>query len=208
MKQTFFIKGIVTDVGKTLVSAILVEALQADYCKPIQEGELDNSDTKKVKYLISNSKTRFHQSAFELNTPASPHAAAKIDGKTISVDKIKRPETKNNLVIEGAGGLLVPLNTKNTLLDLIEHTDTVIVVSRHYLGSINHTLLTIEHLKQHNFNNISIVFSGNENPSTENIIKTMTKVKILGRIDNEPYFDKNVVLEYAEQFKNELTRKR
>jgi dethiobiotin synthetase len=208
MKQTFFITGIGTDVGKTIASAILVEALQADYWKPVQAGELENSDTKKVQLLISNSKTSFHKSAFELKTPASPHAAAKIDGKTISAAKIKRPETKNNLVIEGAGGLLVPLNSKDTLLDLIEHTDTIVVVSRHYLGSINHTLLTIEHLKQHNFKNIAIIFNGNENPSTENIIESMSKVKILGRIYNEPYFDKNVVLEYAEQFKNELTRKR
>jgi len=120
---------------------------------------------------------------------------------------MKRPSTKNDLIIEGAGGLLVPLNDRETILDMIKPTDRVIVVSRHYLGSINHTLLTIEKLKQRDLNIFGIIFSGNENPSTESIILKMTNVEILGRIEEEPYFDKNVVAEYAEIFKNELTRK-
>ena len=207
MKQTYFITGIGTDVGKTVVSAIFTEALEADYWKPVQAGDLENSDSKKVQRLISNSKTKFHASAFNLNTPMSPHGAAAIDGVTINLKKMKRPSTKNDLIIEGAGGLLVPLNDRETILDMIKPTDRVIVVSRHYLGSINHTLLTIEKLKQRDLNIFGIIFSGNENPSTESIILKMTNVEILGRIEEEPYFDKNVVAEYAEIFKNELTRK-
>lgn len=199
MKQTYFITGISTDVGKTIASAICVEALQADYWKPIQAGELANSDTKKVQKLVSNKTSKFHPAAFNLTAPMSPHAAAKIDDVVIASEKIKRPRTKNNLVIEGAGGLLVPLNDKETILDLIQSTDKVIVVSRHYLGSINHTLLTLEVLKQRNLKVHGIIFSGNKNEDTETIIEQMSGVKILGRIDEEPYFDTSVIKEYAER---------
>ncbi|MFT4753242.1 MAG: dethiobiotin synthetase [Salibacteraceae bacterium] len=208
MSQTYFITGISTEVGKTVVAAIVTEALEADYWKPIQAGELDTSDTHKVKAWISNSKTVFHPSAFELNTPMSPHAAADIDGVVISNKKIKRPKTKNNLVVEGAGGLLVPINDSETIVDLIKTTDCVIVVSKHYLGSINHTLLTIQNLKSKKLKVFGIIFNGAENKATENIIAKMSGVPILGRIDQEPFIDTNVIKEYADIFTHELTRKR
>ncbi|MAZ73996.1 MAG: dethiobiotin synthase [Flavobacteriaceae bacterium] len=195
--ETYFVTGISTEVGKTIASAILTEALQADYWKPIQAGELDNSDTHKVQRLVSNKRTTFHPSTYHLKSPMSPHAAAELDGVKISAKKMKRPETQNTLVIEGAGGILVPLNQTETIVDLIHKDDKVIVVSRHYLGSINHTLLTVAALKTRNLNVIGIIFSGTQNPSTESIISEMTKVPILGRIEEEPYFDENVVLEYA-----------
>jgi len=197
-KTTYFITGIGTDVGKTIVSAIVTEALKADYWKPIQAGDLELSDTHKVKRLISNTKTTFHPSAYELNTPMSPHAAAEIDGIIIELKNIKPPKTDNHLVIEGAGGLLVPLNQTETILDLLQPNYKVIVVSRHYLGSINHTLLTVNLLKQKGFD-VSLIFNGAEHKTTEAIISKMTGVTILGRIDEEPYFDKNVILEYAEK---------
>ena len=197
MNSTYFITGIGTDVGKTIVSAILVEALKADYWKPIQAGELDNSDSDSVRRLVSNSKTVYHKSAFDLETPMSPHAAADIDSVCIEACNIKRPKTNNKLVIEGAGGLLVPLNDSETVLDLIKGTDQVIVVSRHYLGSINHTLLSINMLKQKGMSIFGIVFSGDRHKTTEGVIEKMAGVPILGRIDEEPYFDKNVVKEYA-----------
>ncbi|WP_242203790.1 dethiobiotin synthase [Aestuariivivens insulae] len=202
-QQTYFITGIGTDVGKTIVSAILTEALEADYWKPVQAGDLDHSDTHKVQALISNSKSVFHPNSYALKTPMSPHAAAEIDGLTIDLKTIKTPETKNHLVIEGAGGLLVPLNDSQTVLDIIKPAYKVVVVSRHYLGSINHTLLTVNLLKEKGFD-VSIVFNGKEHPTTESIIKKMTKVPVIGRIDEEPYFDKNVVKEYAEAFKENL----
>lgn len=204
MTETFFITGIGTDVGKTIVSAIVVEALQADYWKPVQAGELDNSDSNKVQQLISNKNTKFHDSAYNLKTAMSPHAAARIDNLALKVKSIKRPKTKDNLVIEGAGGLLVPLNDSEMVVGLIHPTDKVIVVSRHYLGSINHTLMTIDILKQRKLNIFGIIFSGLENPSTESVIAKMTKVPILGRIDEEPYFDRNVVREYADRFADML----
>lgn len=201
--KTYFVTGISTDVGKTIAAAILVEALEADYWKPIQAGDLDNSDTHKVKRLISNSVSVFHPNSYALNTPMSPHGAAEIDGLTINLKTIKPPKTKNNLVIEGAGGLLVPLNDSETILDLIDPQHEVVVVSRHYLGSINHTLLTINTLKEKGFN-VSLIYSGNEHKSTESIIEKMTSVKVIGRIEDEPYFDKNVIKAYAEVFKENL----
>lgn len=203
MSKKLFVTGIGTDVGKTIVSAILTEALGADYWKPIQAGELTTGDSHTVANLISNSQTILHPNAYALQTPMSPHAAATIDGIRIDLKKIIPPKTKNNLIIEGAGGLLVPLNERETILDLIQPDYKVIVVSRHYLGSINHTLMTIQLLQQKGFD-IAVIFNGEENKTSESIIKKMTRVTVLGRIDDEPYFDKNVVLEYAEQFKGLL----
>ena len=200
-----FITGIGTEVGKTVASAIVTEALQADYFKPIQAGDLENSDTHKVERLVSNSVTKFHPNAYALKTPMSPHAAAEIDQVQIKAEEVKRPTTTNDyLVIEGAGGLLVPINSTQTIADLIQQEDKIIVVSRHYLGSINHTLLTIEALKSRGLTCAGIIFSGEEHPTTESIIEEMAQVPILGRIDQEPYFDENVVREYAEIFREKL----
>lgn len=204
MPETYFITGIGTEVGKTMISAIVTEALEADYWKPIQAGDLDNTDTHKVKRLISNKKTVFHKSAFDLKTPMSPHAAAEIDGVEISAEKMEVPETENKLVIEGAGGLLVPISDTQTIADLIKPEYKVILVSRHYLGSINHTLLSIEALKSRGLQCHGIIFSGDENPSTEDIIVKMGGVPVLGRVEQEPYFDQNVILEYAEKFRENL----
>ncbi|MCB0443274.1 MAG: dethiobiotin synthase [Flavobacterium sp.] len=197
-----FITGIGTDVGKTITAAIITEALEADYWKPVQAGDLHFSDSHKIQSLLSNSKTKIHPNSYALQTPASPHFAAEIDGVTIDIKKIKVPTTKNHLVIEGAGGLFVPLNQTETILDLIQSDYKVIVVSRHYLGSINHTLLTIEALQNRKIAIAGIIFSGDENPATESIILSKTGVNVIGRIDNEPYFDQNVISYYAESRRN------
>ncbi|MCG8207091.1 dethiobiotin synthase [Tenacibaculum finnmarkense] len=201
---TYFITGISTEVGKTVASAIFTEALEADYWKPIQAGELDDSDSHKIKKFISNKKTIIHPNSYALKTPMSPHASAEIENITIDLAKIIEPKTDNeNLVIEGAGGLFVPLNNTDTILDIIKPDYKVIVVSRHYLGSINHTLLTVNLLKEKGFD-VSIIFSGDEHKTTEQIIKKMTNVPIIGRIDEEPYFDKSVIKEYADIFRDNL----
>jgi len=211
-----FITGISTDVGKTIASAIIVEALKADYWKPIQAGDLENSDSHKIKSYISNHKTTIHENSYKLNTPASPHLAAELDGITIVLNQIKEPNPdsyreKNHLVIEGAGGVFVPLNDKDCVIDLIKKDYKVIVVSRHYLGSINHTLLTIEALKNRKKNIAGIIFNG-DNPdsyrdeSSEAIILKMTGVKCIGRIEQEPYFDKAVIREYADLFRENLLK--
>ena len=201
-----FITGIGTDIGKTIASAIITEALQTDYWKPIQAGDLDNSDTHKIQKYISNTKSLFYENSYALNTPASPHFAAELDNLTIDLKKIKEPKTKNNLIIEGAGGVLVPLNKKDTIIDLIQLDYKVIVISRHYLGSINHTLLTIEALQNRKITIAGIIFNGDENKATEEIILSKTGLSFLGRIENEPYFDKNVIRYYADLFRENLLK--
>jgi dethiobiotin synthetase len=199
--QNIFITGIGTDVGKTVVSSIVVQALEADYWKPIQAGDLDTGDAHSIQKLIDNQKTIVHPNIYALKTPASPHFAASLDGITIDLNKILRPKTTNTLVIEGAGGILVPLNDTETILDLILPEDKIIVVSRHYLGSINHTLLTIEILKQKGLNILGIVFNGNENKATESIILQKTGLTMIGRMEDEPYLDKSVISYYADIFR-------
>lgn len=199
-----FITGISTDVGKTISAAIVVEALEADYWKPVQAGDLDNSDSHKIKAKISNRKTRIFENSYKLNTPASPHLAAEIDGIKIDLKQMVEPVTSNHLVIEGAGGIFVPLNDNDLIIDLIQPDYKVIVVSRHYLGSINHTLLTVEAIRNRGFEVVGIIFSGSENKATESLILNKTGVKCIGRIDEEPYFDQNVILEYADLFRDNL----
>jgi dethiobiotin synthetase len=199
-----FITGISTDVGKTIASSIIVEALEADYWKPIQAGDVDHSDSHKVKSFISNKKTIIHPNSYLLNTPASPHLAAAIDGVTIDLKQIKEPKTQNHLVIEGAGGVFVPLNDSDCVIDLIQPDYKVIVVSRHYLGSINHTLLTIESLHNRKIVIGGIIFSGDVNKATESIILNKTGIRCIGRIEQEPYFDQNVIKEYADLFRGKL----
>ncbi len=201
-----FITGISTDVGKTIASAIIVEALQADYWKPIQAGDLENSDTHKVQSLISNTQSQFHPNSYALKTPASPHLAAAKDGITIDLNQIQEPATTNHLVIEGAGGILVPLNDTESVVDIIQPDYKVIVVSRHYLGSINHTLLTVEALQNRKIQVAGIIFSGDENTSTESIILSRTGLAYIGRIVQEPYFDSNVISEYADAFRDSLMK--
>ncbi len=190
-----FITGIGTDIGKTVVSAILVEKLKADYWKPVQSGELDHSDTMKVKALVSNPVSVFHPESYRLNTPLSPHHSAKIDGIKIDPSKIILPETSNEyLVIEGAGGLMVPLNSEYMVIDLAKDLKAeLILVSKAYLGSINHTLLSIEAIKQRELPLRGIIFNGNPNIESEQVILEYSGVKCIGRIPETANLDKKFV---------------
>lgn len=199
----YIIAGIGTEIGKTFISSIITEALQADYWKPIQSGALDFTDTDTVKNLISNSKTVFHPEAYRLNQPMSPHAAAAIDGVKIELSKFELPRTDNHLIIELAGGIMVPLNDQETNLDLIKKLNIpVILISKNYLGSINHTLLSVEILKLNNIPIKGIIFNGEQNKSSEDFILDYTKLAHLGRTHFEEVINKNVVKMYADQFMN------
>lgn len=201
----YFITGIGTEVGKTITSAVITQALKADYWKPVQAGELNHSDRMKVENLIDNNRSKFHPEAYRLNQPMSPHAAAERDGIKIDIASIKMPHTDNHLVIEGAGGLLVPLNDNDTILNLIEILNCeVILVSRHYLGSINHTLMSIELLKQRNIRIKGILFNGKENKDTESIITKMSGIEVIGRIDELENLNKSVINSIAQDLKNIL----
>ncbi len=196
-----FITGIGTGVGKTVASAIICEALKADYWKPVQAGDLENSDTKKVKSLITNKESFFFNEAYQLPYPLSPHAAAALADTEVDVEKINIPSSKNRLVVEGAGGLMVPLNYHTLYIDLIRSWKIeVILVSRHYLGSINHTLLSAESLLTRNIPVKGIIFNGEENVHTEEVILKMTGLSMIGRIDETKKVSKAFVKKQSEKF--------
>ncbi|PWK78289.1 dethiobiotin synthetase [Mucilaginibacter oryzae] len=195
-KQPIFITGIGTGIGKTIISAILTEKLKADYWKPIQSGDLDKSDTLTVKSLISNKVTRFFPEAYALTQPFSPHKSAALDKITIDLEKIVLPQTQNQLIIEGAGGLMVPLNNNFLIIDLIKQLNArVVLVSRHYLGSINHTLLSIHALKKYGIPVMGIVFNGPKDIYSKSYILEYSELNDLGQIPDYQTIDKKTVKE-------------
>ena len=199
--RKIFITGIGTDVGKTVVSAILTEALEADYWKPVQAGDLENSDSIKVENLISNSHTVIHLEGIKLSQPMSPHAAAEIDDVVIKLGDFRLPLTENNLIIEGAGGLMVPLNDRELMIDLIGELNVeVVLVSQNYLGSINHTILSSEVLKSKGLNVLGVIFNGDENVETEKYILNYSGLKCLGIIKQHSEINKEIILSYKSQF--------
>ena len=196
MAQQYFITGIGTGIGKTITSAIITEKLKADYWKPIQSGDLAQSDSMTIESLISNNQTVIHPETYRLTQPLSPHLSAKIDGIEIELNNFQLPKTENHLIVEGAGGLMVPLNDKALILDLVKYLKLeVIVVSQHYLGSINHTLLTINTLKQHNMSIRGIIFNGEENLESQSYILNYSDIKHLGNIPTLRNIDKLNVIE-------------
>lgn len=200
MHKPLFVTGIGTGIGKTIVSAILTECLNADYWKPIQSGDLDNSDTIKVKSLITNTKTKFHPEAYSLTQPYSPHKSADIDGITIDPEKIILPVTDNQLIIEGAGGLMVPLNNNFLMIDLIEQLNAeVILVVKHYLGSINHTLLSLDALQSRNIHIRALIFNGDADEYSEQIISNyLKKGKIISIASIDTINKENIALQKTE----------
>ncbi len=200
--MNYFVTAIGTDSGKTLVSAILCDALGADYWKPVQAGL--PRDTETVSGLVSNPSSTFFPEQYLLNTPASPHVAAEIDGINIGLESFKLPITERRLIVEGAGGCLVPLNDHDVMADLIKKLDLeTIVVSNHYLGSINHTLMTIESLQRRGIRIKGIIFNGETNAGTEHIILLRTGLSCLLRIKKEPVINKEVIRKYARALNEE-----
>ncbi|MBK7183219.1 MAG: dethiobiotin synthase [Bacteroidetes bacterium] len=199
--RKIFVTGIGTDVGKTLVSSILVEALQADYWKPVQTGSFFSTDTAKVQKWISNTVSQIHPETYCLKQYMSPHAAAELEGTEIKLENINIPATDKTLIIEGAGGLMVPLNRSEFMIDMITKFDAeVILVVQNYLGSINHTLLSVEALKSRGLNVLGLIFNGPPHQLSEDIILDTTKLKLLGRINKETDLDKSVISRYAKAF--------
>jgi dethiobiotin synthetase len=202
MYQSIFISGIGTDIGKTFVSAILCHALGWAYWKPVQCGNLDDSDSNYIKKVCPESIV--FPETYRLKAPMSPHAAAALEHVQISLTGFSLPQS-NGLIIEGAGGLMVPLNERDTILDLMLHLKTpCILVSKNYLGSINHTLLSIEVLRYREIPILGIIFNGDENHATQDIILEKTQIPSLGRIPliKEPNF-KNIKNE-SEKLKERL----
>lgn len=179
--KPLFITGPGTDIGKTVVSAVLVEKLKADYWKPVQSGDLDNTDTDKVRKLVQNPVSVFHKEAYRLTQPYSPHKSAELDGIRIDPANIVLPQTTNRLLIEGAGGLMVPLNEQFYIIDLIKKLNAeVIFVIKHYLGSINHSILSLEALKARNITVKGIIINGEKDNYSEQAISSYMDCELLG----------------------------
>jgi dethiobiotin synthetase len=193
-----FITAIGTDSGKTLVSSILVEALKADYWKPIQAGFPRDTDT--VKSLVSNLYSHYFDEAYLLQSAESPHSAALKDGIEIKLENIRAPFTKKHLVIEGAGGVLVPVNEEDCVIDIAARLKCkIILVSNLYLGSINHTLLTVEELKRRKMDVLGIIFNGKSNKESERIILKKSGYKCLLRVYEEVEVNTEIVKKYSQE---------
>jgi len=201
------VAGIGTDVGKTIVSAILTTLLKGDYWKPIQCGEEENSDTATMKRWLGTTTHTIHPPAYSLKAPLSPHHAARLENISIGLDSITLPQTTRPLIIEGVGGILVPLTSKTSSLDLFKSWDCQwVIVSRHYLGSINHTLLTLEVLKQLCLPVFGIIFNGEHNPDSEAAILEISQVSALGRLLPEANLNPQTIQRYAKQWQPLLSR--
>lgn len=202
--RKIFVTGIGTDIGKTVVSAILVEALQADYWKPVQSGTFYSTDSDTIRNLISNDVSVIHPEAYKLKEHKSPHEAAAKENIRIDPDTIVLPASTNKtLVIEGAGGVMVPLNEDYFIIDLIKKFDAeAILVTQNYLGSINHTLMTIDALKHRGIKITGLIFCGSPHLPSEDIIMRYSGVPRITRILKEDKIDKNVILKYVKDFRH------
>ncbi|MEN0053479.1 MAG: dethiobiotin synthase [Mucilaginibacter sp.] len=195
-KQPIFITGIDTGIGKTIISAIVTEKLKADYWKPVQSGDLETSDTIKVQSLVSNSISRFHPEAYRLTQPYSPHKSAAMDKIVIDAQNFVLPETDNQLIIEGAGGLMVPLNDNLMIIDVIKQLNAkVLLVSQNYLGSINHTLLSLFTLKQYGIPVMGIIFNGDKDIYSKTYILNYSGVNEIGHIPTYDNVTKKTIIE-------------
>lgn len=169
--KKLFVSGIGTGVGKTICSAILVEHFKADYWKPVQSGDLTLTDSMLVKSLV-NKQTRIHPERYLLALAASPHKSAAAEQQMIKLSDFELPETKNHLIVEGAGGLWVPLADDIFIVDLIKKLNLALVlVAKDYLGCINHTLLSIESLRKNNIPIAYFIFNGAFDEDSVRVIK-------------------------------------
>lgn len=183
MSARIVVTGTDTGIGKTVFSAALAGALDAYYWKPVQAGVEEETDRDAVARLSGLSKERVLREAYRLLTPASPHLAAKIDGVTIDPEALALPEVDRPLVIEGAGGLMVPLTASLTYIDVMAQWRVpVVLCARTTLGTINHSLLSVEALRARNVPLLGIAFIGDENIESETVIAGMGQVRRLGRL--------------------------
>lgn len=203
--MSFIIAAIGTDIGKTVISAIICEALAADYWKPVQAGDLDHTDSDKVRALISDPNIKIHAEAHRLTAPMSPHAAARLDNTKIELSDFTRPATHAPLIIEMAGGLMVPLSEELMMTDLMIAFDLpVILVANFYLGSINHTLLSAALLKSLNIPTAGIIFNGNMNAESRDIILKHIDMPCLGHIPYAQHLTKDFVTTHAQSLRHAL----
>ncbi|MCW3122147.1 MAG: bioD [Flavipsychrobacter sp.] len=198
------ILGIHTGIGKTIASAVIAEAIGADYWKPVQAG-IEERDIDLVSRLLTDGLGRVHPEAVVLSQPMSPHAAAAIDNVDIDFTKFEWPVTNKTLLVETAGGILSPMSSTTTMADFVLHYQLpVILVVQNYLGSINHSLLSIEVLKNRGVNLLGIVINGTPNSDSETFIEQYSKVPVIARIPHLETLDNATVVKHAHEIKSRL----
>lgn len=179
-----------TDVGKTIVSATLVAGLGAHYWKPIQAGTTPQTDSERVQQLLDLSPHLILPEAYRLQSPESPHSAAAKEGIIINPDKLQVPDIDGHLVIEGAGGLMVPLNDETLYIDLLRQWQLpVVLVCSLYLGAINHSLLSLHALKSYDIPTLGVIFSGQGSPAMEEAVLGHSGVPLIGRVPQLDHLD-------------------
>ena len=207
LPRDIFVTGIDTNAGKTIVSAILAEALQADYWKPVQSGNTEGTDAVAVSALISNSKTRIHPEVFSFKAPTVPSYAAELEGVEMDTSLIKLPATDNRLIVEGAGGLMVHLRKDFLIIDLIKQLNLpVILVSKNYLGSINHTLLSIEAMKLRGIEILGIIYNGERSEHMRELIQITSGIPEIGNIDTAKALTRDFISAQATQLLSSLQK--
>ncbi len=180
----FFITGTGTEVGKTIVAAILLAGLKYHYWKPIQSGMEEETDTSVVRRLSGLSSNFFIDEAYCLPKAASPHISAAAAGVEIKFTRLNLPADGPNIVVEGAGGLLVPINRNWLMIDLICHLQLpVIIVSKSGLGTINHTLLSLEALQKRHIPVLGVVMNGRRNDNNRKAIEEYGRIPVLAEIE-------------------------
>lgn len=179
-----FVTGTDTGVGKTLVSAVLARAWDADYWKPVQTGLAEEAgDTATVAALAGLAPKRLHPPRHAYAAPLSPHAAAALEGAEVALDDFRLPATDRFLIVEGAGGVLVPLNDRELMIDLIARLGLpAVVAARSTLGTINHTLLTLEALRVRKVAIAGVVLNGPPSPGNRAAIEDFGRVRVLTEI--------------------------
>jgi len=181
--QPIVVTGTDTGIGKTVFAAALTGALDGYYWKPVQSGLAEETDSETVRRLSGLAADRILPERYRLRTPASPHLAARLDGVEIDAERLALPSTPRPLVVEGAGGLLVPLTREVTYIDVFARWRAPLVLcARTTLGTINHTLLSVEAIRAHNIPLLGIAFIGNENTESEDVIVALGRTRRLGRL--------------------------
>ena len=206
------VAGTGPEVGKTLASSILTKALQADYWKPVQCGSLHACDTSRVRALINNPRSHCYPERYRFTQPISPHAAAAHAGQEIDGATFMLPASSRPLVIETSGGLLTPYADDLLQVDQFNRWNCAwVVVSKHYLGSINHTLLTLEALQKRKSRILGIIFNGDEDTASERVIMRYAQCPLIGRfyIQTSPILtelDSAIITTYANLWKLQLKK--
>jgi dethiobiotin synthetase len=205
MTSAIVVTGTDTDVGKTVFSAGLTRFLDATYWKPVQAGIAEETDAQTVRRLAELSADRVLPEAWVLRTPASPHLAAEIDGVEIDPDALALPASERPLVVEGAGGLLVPLTRRTLLIAVLARWGApVVLCARTRLGTINHTLLSVEALRLRAIPLLGVAFVGDAHPENERIIGSLGKVPVLGRLPHlDPLTPPALAAAFAQAFDRE-----